>query len=148
MIVTTATRADLPAIMALEQAFTRAAWSEQSWADELDADGRCTLVEKDAAGAVRGVATFSAVADVADLNRVVVDADARRSGIGRRLVLAGLEWADAMGAQQVMLEVEAGNAPAIALYEQVGFVPLARRANYYGAGADALVMALPLGRES
>ena len=27
-------------------------------------------------------------------------------------------------------------------------VALARRANYYGAGADALVMALPLGRES
>lgn len=94
------------------------------------------------------MATFSAVADVADLNRVVVASDARRAGIGRRLVLAGLEWADAMGAQQVMLEVEAGNDPAIALYEQVGFVALARRANYYGAGADALVMALPLGRES
>lgn len=148
MIVTTATRADLPAIMQLEQAFTRAGWSEQAWADELDSDGRLTLVEKDAAGAVRGVATFSAVADVADLNRVVVASDARRAGIGRRLVLAGLEWADAMGAQQVMLEVEAGNDPAIALYEQVGFVALARRANYYGAGADALVMALPLGRES
>lgn len=54
MIVTTATRADLPAIMQLEQAFTRAGWSEQAWADELDADGRLTLVEKDAAGAVRG----------------------------------------------------------------------------------------------
>lgn len=148
MIVAAATRADLPAIMALERAFTQAAWSEQSWADELAADGRCTLVERDAAGAVRGVATFSAVADVADLNRVVVASHARRAGIGRRLVLAGLEWADAVGAQQVMLEVEAGNAPAIALYEQVGFVTLARRANYYGAGADALVMALPLGRES
>lgn len=148
MIVTAATHADLPAIVALEQAFTRAGWSEQSWADELAADGRCTLVEKDAAGTVRGVATFSAVADVADVNRVVVAPEARRAGIGRRLVLAGLEWAQAVGAQQVMLEVEAGNVPAIGLYEQVGFVPLARRANYYGAGADALVMALPLGRES
>ena len=148
MIVATATHADLPGIMALEEAFTRAAWSERSWAEELDADGRCTLVEKDAAGAVRGVATFSAVADVADLNRVVVSPEVRRAGIGRRLVLAGLEWAAAMGAHQVMLEVEAGNTGAIALYEQVGFVPLARRANYYGAGADALVMALPLGRQS
>ena len=148
MIVTTATHADLPGIMALEDAFTLSRWSEQSWADEIDADCRLTLVEKDAAGAVRGVATFSAVEDVADLNRVVVDAGARRSGIVRRLVLAGLEWAEALGAQQMMLEVEAGNAGAIALYEQVGFVALARRANYYGAGADALVMALPLGRES
>lgn len=148
MIVATAAHADLPGIMALEQEFTRAGWSEQSWADELAADGRCTLVEKDAAGAIRGVATFSVVEDVADLNRVVVAPDARRAGIGRRLVLAGLEWVDGMGAQQVMLEVEAGNDPAIALYEQVGFVALARRANYYGAGADALVMALPLGRES
>ena len=28
----------------------------------------------------------------------MVASDARRAGIGRRLVLAGLEWADAMGA--------------------------------------------------
>lgn len=148
MIVTTASLADLPAIMSLEDAFTRASWSEQAWADELTSDGRCTLVEKDAEGVVRGVATFSAVADVADLNRVVVAPDARRAGIGRRLVLAGLEWASAIGVRQVMLEVEATNSPAIALYEQVGFVSLARRANYYGPNAHALVMALPLGRES
>lgn len=148
MIVTPATRADLPGIMALEDAFTQSRWSEDSWSAEIDTDGRLTLVEKDAAGSVRGVVTFSAVAEVADLNRVVVDPSARREGIGRRLVLAGLEWADAVGVQQVMLEVDATNTGAIALYEQVGFVALARRANYYGAGADALVMALPLGRDS
>lgn len=148
MIVTGAVAGDLPAIMALEEAFTRAGWSERSWADELAAADRCTLVEKDAEGTIRGVVTLSVAADVADLNRVVVAPAARRAGIGRRLVLAGLEWAQAAGVQQVMLEVEAGNAAALGLYEQVGFVALARRANYYGTGADALVMALPLGRES
>ncbi len=148
MILTPATRADLPGIMALEDAFTRSRWSEQSWSAEIETDGRLTLVEKDAAGSVRGVVTFSAVEDVADLNRVVVAPTTRREGIGRRLVLAGLEWADAVGAHQVMLEVDATNTAAIALYEQVGFVALARRANYYGAGADALVMALPLRRDS
>ena len=32
--------------------------------------------------------------------------------------------------------------------QQIGFVTLARRANYYGPGRDALVMALPLGEQA
>jgi ribosomal protein S18 acetylase RimI-like enzyme len=47
----------------------------------------------------------------------------------------------------MMLEVEDGNEPALALYQQLGFVTLARRSNYYGPGRDALVMALPLGEQ-
>ena len=147
-MITLAVGSDLAQIVTLEEEFTDARWSARTWAEELVADRALTLVNKDRWGRLLGVATFHWLEDVADLNRVVVAPDARRAGIGRRLVLAGLEWVDGMGAQQVMLEVEAGNDPAIALYEQVGFVALARRANYYGAGADALVMALPLGRES
>ena len=83
MIVTTATRADLPAIMQLEQAFTRAGWSEQAWADELDADGRLTLVEKDAAGAVRG--DFGTTV----AGQPVSDELWRRIGVSLRLVIIG-----------------------------------------------------------
>ncbi|MDF1521274.1 MAG: GNAT family N-acetyltransferase [Trueperaceae bacterium] len=47
---------------------------------------------------------------------------ARRTGIGRALVAAVLERARAMpGLRQVLLGVEAGNAPARALYEAFGF---------------------------
>ncbi|MDO5629799.1 MAG: GNAT family N-acetyltransferase [Mobilicoccus sp.] len=144
MTPTPATKADLPAIMGLEQAFDHARWSEDAWAEELASPRACVLLERDAEGRVVGVVTFTRVEEVADLNRVVVAPDARRAGIGRRLVLAGLAWAAEHGVQQVMLEVDADNAPAIALYDSVGFTRLATRANYYGAGRDALVMALRL----
>ena len=48
----------------------------------------------------------------------------------------------------VLLEVEERNSPAIRLYEDLGFMVLARRRNYYGSGLDALVMELPLESES
>ena len=144
MTITAASGRDLAQIMALEEQFTDARWSARSWAEELGADRGLTLVAKDPWGRLLGVATFHCVEDVADLNRVVVAPAARRTGLARRLLAAGFEWAGQRGAERVLLEVEAGNTPAVTLYESLGFAVLARRANYYGAGLDALVMALPL----
>lgn len=135
---------DLPAILTLEETFARSRWSEQSWADELGSERGHVLVERDADGALRGVAAFTHVDGVADCHRVIVHPDHRQRGVGRRLMLAGLAWAGDLGARQMMLEVDAGNDPARGLYDALGFLTLARRANYYGAGHDALVMALPL----
>jgi ribosomal-protein-alanine N-acetyltransferase len=43
------------------------------------------------------------------------------------------------GATRVYLEVDGGNAPAIALYAAAGWARLGTRRGYYG-GSDALVM--------
>ncbi|MDO5535500.1 MAG: GNAT family N-acetyltransferase [Propionibacteriaceae bacterium] len=144
MTITLAERSDLAQIVTLEEEFTDARWSARTWADELCADRAITLVCKDDWGRLLGVATFHWSDDVADLNRVVVRPSRRRTGIARRLLAAGLEWAGQVGAHRVLLEVEEGNRPAIALYESLGFAMLARRKNYYGSGLDALVMELPL----
>jgi ribosomal protein S18 acetylase RimI-like enzyme len=45
----------------------------------------------------------------------------RRKGLARRILRALLAEADALGASQAYLQVEADNAPAIALYEREGF---------------------------
>ena len=63
------------------------------------------------------------------------------------MITAGTEWAEAMGAERMLLEVEVDNASAIALYDRFGFEPIARRTDYYGPGRDALVMSRDLGRE-
>ncbi|MFT3875548.1 MAG: GNAT family N-acetyltransferase [Propioniciclava sp.] len=141
MTVGVATGADLAAIMALEACFEHARWSEASWAEQLANDQGRVLTARDPRGELCGVATFRCVAETADLDRIVVAPGLRGQGIGGRLLDAGLTWADAAGAEQVMLEVDAGNAPAIALYQGRGFVMLARRRDYYGTGRDALVMA-------
>ncbi len=143
MIITRATVDDLPAIEALErEGFEASGWSADAWRAEIEGADRHVLVARDAAGDVLGVTTFQVVFEVADLHRVVVRADQRGRGIGRRLLRAGIDWAHATGAEEVLLEVEVDNAPARGLYESLGFRPLARRADYYGPGLHALVMAL------
>ncbi len=143
-MITLAVGSDLAQIVTLEQEFTDARWSARTWAEELVADRALTLVNKDRWGRLLGVATFHWLEDVADLNRVVVHPAHRREGIARRLIAAGMEWAEQVGARRVLLEVEERNSPAIRLYEDLGFMVLARRRNYYGSGLDALVMELPL----
>lgn len=47
----------------------------------------------------------------------------RGQGLGRRLIEDALDKARKEGFTRVELSVHAGNAPAIALYKKVGFVP-------------------------
>ncbi|WP_347349320.1 GNAT family N-acetyltransferase [Nigerium sp.] len=141
MTLGVAEASDLTAIAALERgAFAHAAWSERAWAEELSAGNRRVWVYRDAAGALCGVATFALAGDVVDLLRVIVAPDARGRGLGRSLVRAGLVWASEVGAERVMLEVDAANAPALALYRGLGFEAIATRTGYYGPGADAVIM--------
>ena len=52
---------------------------------------------------------------------VAVDPDRAGRGLGRGLVVAGLEWLAGRGLGVAMLYVDAGNAPAVRLYEHLGF---------------------------
>jgi mycothiol synthase len=54
---------------------------------------------------------------------VGVDPDARGSGLGRALTLAGLHHLRGCGLASALLFVDADNAPAIALYRSLGFAP-------------------------
>jgi GNAT superfamily N-acetyltransferase len=56
-----------------------------------------------------------------------VDPGARAGGVGRALTAAVLDWARERGFRRIGLWVTEGNAPAIALYERMGFTPTGRR---------------------
>lgn len=56
-----------------------------------------------------------------------VDPDAQGHGLGRALVLAGLDHLAGLGLGHGMLWVEADNAPARRLYEDLGFVEVSSR---------------------
>jgi ribosomal-protein-alanine N-acetyltransferase len=142
MIISHARADDLAGIIALEQAGFEAGeqWSEAAWAEELAAHDRYVLARLDVDSHIIGVATFSRVADMADLNRVIVHPDFRGRGIGASLVRAGVEWASAVGAHRMLLEVRPDNEPAVALYRRLGFEPITTRRDYYAPGAHALVM--------
>jgi RimJ/RimL family protein N-acetyltransferase len=48
--------------------------------------------------------------------------EGRRTGASRTLVAACIDWAREANATEVRLDVKRDNAPAIALYERIGFV--------------------------
>jgi ribosomal-protein-alanine N-acetyltransferase len=67
--------------------------------------------------------------------------DCRRRGLGRALLVLGMDMAAALGARRAVLEVRPGNREALALYGRLGFTPCGRRKGYYAdTGEDALVL--------
>ncbi len=63
----------------------------------------------------------------AGLSCVEVAADLRRTGLGRAVSIAALRWAVANHGRRAYLQTSSDNAPAIALYESMGFT---RHHNY------------------
>jgi N-acetylglutamate synthase len=65
------------------------------------------------------------------VNLVVTDPPQRRAGLARRAVTSVLSWArERMGAESACLAVVAANAPAVALYRQLGFTTELYRYHY------------------
>lgn len=54
-------------------------------------------------------------------NNVVTRADARRAGYGRALMRGALAWTREAGAMAAAIQVVSQNAPAVALYQSLGF---------------------------
>jgi putative acetyltransferase len=80
---------------------------------------------------------------VADLG-LMVDAEYRRRGIGRALLVAAVEWAREAEVRKLELHVFPWNEAAIALYEDFGFVREGYRKNHYSRSdgfVDAILMA-------
>ena len=114
-------------------------WRAEEFAGFL-ADPHCDLIPHD-----HGFALIRTLAGEAELLTIAVDPAHRRKGIARGLMGAALDRAAARGAEAMFLEVAAGNAGAIALYQASGFRRNDLRPAYYacpdGTRADAVLMA-------
>jgi ribosomal-protein-alanine N-acetyltransferase len=84
-----------------------------------------------------GLLLARSVGGEAEVLTLAVLPEARRRGLGRALLDHML---GEIGAVPVFLEVAADNEAALALYRSAGLHPCGRRAHYYGAGRDALVL--------
>lgn len=115
-------------------------WSEDSVRYELTNRLSYWLVavEQDQ---VVGYIGSQTVLGEADVMNVCVSPDFRKQGIGESLVRTLISDLKKNGVYKLTLEVRVSNAPAISLYEKLGFQVLGRRPNYYShPKEDAWIM--------
>ena len=140
MTITEMKAAHVPQVAELERICFADPWSEKSVASELDNKWALWFValEEDKVAGYIGSQTSI---DETDVMNVAVHPDFRRRGIAETLVNALVTELKNRGSHALMLEVRASNAPAIALYEKLGFVQVGCRKNYYrNPKEDALIL--------
>jgi ribosomal-protein-alanine N-acetyltransferase len=88
-------------------------------------------------------------ADEAEILTICLDARRRGAGLGARLLDQHMNHLSRRGVARLFLEVEEGNAPALALYRRRGFSEVGARPGYYpmpdGTRAKALILRRDLG---
>ena len=82
----------------------------------------------------------------AEILTIVVDPARQGGGLGRLLLQTQLDAMLAQGVGEVFLEVEAGNAAALALYKRLGFQQVGERKAYYARPGQSPASALILRR--
>ena len=123
-------QAHVPAIAGLEKLCFSDPWSESSIETELSCRLSCWLVAMEG-DALLGYVGSQTVIDESDMMNIAVHPDHRRKGIAEALIAALEEQLRQRGSKALTLEVRDSNAPAIALYEKLGFTQVGLRKNYY-----------------
>ncbi|MBR7888910.1 ribosomal protein S18-alanine N-acetyltransferase [Marinomonas sp. A79] len=134
VVIRRALASDVPAILALDTESNPHPWGANLVADALQTRLNW-LVETtgDDPSKVVGWLTASVVLDQSELELIVIDSDARRQGLARRLMMTWLAAVAKQGVTEWLLEVRESNVGAIALYQSLGFELVGRRKNYYEA---------------
>ena len=135
---------DIPEVFAIDKASAALYWPERSYHFEVEQnEASRPFVAADAEGRILGFIVFWLIIDEAHLANFAVRSEERCRGIGRALLTHGLKECYESGARVSFLEVRAGNAPAIHLYESAGYKTVSVRKQYYQDNhEDALLMNL------
>jgi ribosomal-protein-alanine N-acetyltransferase len=136
-----ARESDVPEILRIERSSYAFPWTEGIFRDCLRVNYTCRVAEIGVA--VAGYGIMSVAAGEAHLLNLCVGEDYRCRGIGRRLLAHLIQVAANVGAREAFLEARPSNAPAIRLYQSLGFVQIGVRRGYYQAvdgREDAIVL--------
>lgn len=123
------------------------AWSYQTLTELLGQDSiRLIIATASTDNEIVGYCLYQIVFEQAEILRIGTHPKYQRQGIASQLFVALNSELKASKVESLLLEVRADNTPAIALYEQQGFVIIHRRKGYYQQpnqpSIDALIMQL------
>jgi [ribosomal protein S18]-alanine N-acetyltransferase len=135
--------ADVTSMMLLDrQSATAAHWTEDQYRQALQPGSTPRLVlvidessptapTPEAGTGILGFLIAQHISPEWELENIVVAANARRKGLGKRLLQHLLSAAHEINSASVFLEVRESNTAARALYEKAGFAQIGRRKIYY-----------------
>ena len=134
------TRADVPAVHAIERVCFRTPWSKAALFAELRNDvAHYHVLMQD--GRVVGYAGMWVLFEEAHITNVAVLPEYRRRGCAERLMLSMMESAVLLGATAMTLEVRENNLAAQSLYHKLDFLQNGYRPRYYeDTGEGALLL--------
>lgn len=145
--ITKATPADAGELSELHAVALPPGWSAEALSAYCGQAARIVLKAVDISGLL-GFAVLQFAADEAEILTIAVRRANQNQGVGSQLMRAAVALFQERSVSHVYLEVEEGNAPALALYEKSGFRIFARRHNYYrkdnGGATTALIMRLDI----
>ncbi len=131
---------DIKAVAEIERASFSVPWTENGLKEGLQNEtGRFLVAVRD--DVAIGYIGANVILDEAYLNNVAVLPQHRKKGIARALLLSLISRLKAQNTAFVSLEVRNSNAPAIGLYESLGFTKRGLRKNFYSEPTeDALIL--------
>lgn len=135
------TMEDVDCVSQLERETFSIPWSKDSFAQIVDNPMALFMIALDD-GKHIGTCGMLVIAGEGDISNVAVAKEYRGKGIAYQLVGEAMKVAmSEYGATEFTLEVRAGNAPAIGLYQKLGFVSEGVRPGFYEKPVeDAVIM--------
>ncbi|MCR5156933.1 MAG: ribosomal protein S18-alanine N-acetyltransferase, partial [Butyrivibrio sp.] len=115
------------------------AWTQKQLLDAMTRDDTIYLVAE-MAGRIVGLCGVQNISGDGEVTNVSVSGDVRREGCGYKMVKQLLERGKGIGIKDYTLEVRAQNAPAIGLYEKLGFKSEGVRPGFYDDPKDDAVI--------
>lgn len=140
MLIRKMTEKDVPQVAALEAANFSMPWSANAFYEQLEKSNSIYMVaEKD--DRVIGVSGVIESYGEGDICNVSVAEAFRGRGVATMLLKNLMEEGEKRGIRAYTLEVRAGNAAAIHLYEKLGFMKEGLRRGFYERPReDAVIM--------
>lgn len=141
-IARTLSERDLDEIVAIERAAFSNPWTRDMYVRELqNPDVSFLYVLRIPGDGIVAFCSFWLVLDELHINNLAVRGEFRGRGAGTALLEHVLQAGASRGADRATLEVRRSNAPALRLYERLGFTVAATRPNYYvSPPEDALIL--------
>lgn len=131
---------DLSQVAKIEECTFSMPWSREAFCDTINREDTLYLVAEEQ-GTILGYCGMWQSFGEGEIPNVAVSSEHRRMGVGEALLRTLFAEGEKRGVRAYTLEVRAGNAGAIRLYEKLGFVSEGIRPRFYRKPVeDAVIM--------